>query len=163
MKPYVYNCTLVKIVDGDTIDVDIDLGFGVECGTSHAWLRNNEQLGGNWVVSQVVEDDTVVVIVDMASQPGSALFRTLDGIPLKVVGGVGGGDIYPAAAFRCVGTIVSFVDPGPKMKIDDPKTWEKLALQIAERERADAPSQKVTVIPHGYMIGCCSSRHFGQL
>jgi len=29
MKPYVYNCKLVKIVDGDTIDVDIDLGFGV--------------------------------------------------------------------------------------------------------------------------------------
>ena len=29
MKPYVYNCKLVKIVEGDTIDVDIDLGFGV--------------------------------------------------------------------------------------------------------------------------------------
>ena len=29
MEPYVYNCNLVKIVDGDTIDVDIDLGFGV--------------------------------------------------------------------------------------------------------------------------------------
>ena len=29
MQPFVYNCTLVKVVDGDTIDVDIDLGFGV--------------------------------------------------------------------------------------------------------------------------------------
>ena len=28
-----YNFKLVKVVDGDTIDVDIDLGFGV-------WLRN---------------------------------------------------------------------------------------------------------------------------
>ena len=28
-----YKCKLVKVVDGDTIDVDIDLGFGV-------WLRN---------------------------------------------------------------------------------------------------------------------------
>jgi micrococcal nuclease len=28
-----YNCKIVKIVDGDTVDVDIDLGFGV-------WLRN---------------------------------------------------------------------------------------------------------------------------
>tara|TARA_Y100001970_G_scaffold54603_1_gene69279 strand:+ start:1060 stop:1431 length:372 start_codon:yes stop_codon:yes gene_type:complete len=27
--PYYYNCTLVKVVDGDTIDVDIDLGFDV--------------------------------------------------------------------------------------------------------------------------------------
>ena len=27
-----YNCTIVKIVDGDTVDVDIDLGFGV-------WLK----------------------------------------------------------------------------------------------------------------------------
>ena len=29
MKPYYYKCTLIKVIDGDTIDVDIDLGFGV--------------------------------------------------------------------------------------------------------------------------------------
>ncbi len=29
---YEYKCKLVKVVDGDTIDVDIDLGFGV-------WMR----------------------------------------------------------------------------------------------------------------------------
>ena len=29
MKPYYYKCTLLKVIDGDTIDVDIDLGFGV--------------------------------------------------------------------------------------------------------------------------------------
>lgn len=29
---YEYNCELVRVVDGDTVDVDIDLGFGV-------WLR----------------------------------------------------------------------------------------------------------------------------
>ena len=28
-----YRCKLIKVIDGDTIDVDIDLGFGV-------WLRN---------------------------------------------------------------------------------------------------------------------------
>ena len=27
-----YKCKLVRVVDGDTVDVDIDLGFGV-------WLR----------------------------------------------------------------------------------------------------------------------------
>ena len=26
---YEYRCKVVKIVDGDTVDVDIDLGFGV--------------------------------------------------------------------------------------------------------------------------------------
>ena len=26
---YEYRCKVVKIIDGDTIDVDIDLGFGV--------------------------------------------------------------------------------------------------------------------------------------
>ena len=26
---YEYRCTLVKIIDGDTIDVDLDLGFSV--------------------------------------------------------------------------------------------------------------------------------------
>ena len=30
---YEYKCKLVRVVDGDTIDVDIDLGFGV-------WMRN---------------------------------------------------------------------------------------------------------------------------
>lgn len=28
-----YKCKLIKVVDGDTLDIDIDLGFGV-------WLRN---------------------------------------------------------------------------------------------------------------------------
>tara|TARA_R100000655_G_scaffold77938_1_gene117315 strand:- start:35874 stop:36281 length:408 start_codon:yes stop_codon:yes gene_type:complete len=31
-EPFVYNCSLVRVIDGDTIDVDIDLGFGV-------WLK----------------------------------------------------------------------------------------------------------------------------
>ena len=30
---YEYACKIVKVIDGDTVDVDIDLGFGV-------WLRN---------------------------------------------------------------------------------------------------------------------------
>jgi len=30
---YEYRCKVLKIIDGDTVDVDIDLGFGV-------WLRN---------------------------------------------------------------------------------------------------------------------------
>lgn len=30
---YEYSCNIVKVVDGDTVDVDIDLGFGM-------WLRN---------------------------------------------------------------------------------------------------------------------------
>ena len=29
---YEYKCKIVRIVDGDTVDVDIDLGFGV-------WMR----------------------------------------------------------------------------------------------------------------------------
>jgi micrococcal nuclease len=30
---YEYNCKIVKVVDGDTVDVDIDLGFGI-------WIKN---------------------------------------------------------------------------------------------------------------------------
>ena len=30
---HTYRCKVIKVVDGDTIDVDIDLGFGI-------WLRN---------------------------------------------------------------------------------------------------------------------------
>jgi len=27
MKPFVYNCTVDRVIDGDTVDVNIDLGF----------------------------------------------------------------------------------------------------------------------------------------
>jgi micrococcal nuclease len=33
MKPFVYNAFVTRVVDGDTVDVDIDLGFGI-------WFRN---------------------------------------------------------------------------------------------------------------------------
>jgi micrococcal nuclease len=33
MTPFTYNATVVRVVDGDTVDVDIDLGFGI-------WFRN---------------------------------------------------------------------------------------------------------------------------
>ena len=26
---YTYNCKIVKVIDGDTVDIDIDLGFSV--------------------------------------------------------------------------------------------------------------------------------------
>ena len=32
---YIYNCVIKKVVDGDTIEVDIDLGFNV-------WLRDEK-------------------------------------------------------------------------------------------------------------------------
>lgn len=31
MKPFIYNCIVDRVVDGDTVDVNIDLGF-------HTWL-----------------------------------------------------------------------------------------------------------------------------
>ena len=37
MEPFYYNCTLVRVIDGDTIDVDIDLGFSV-------WVRKRVRL-----------------------------------------------------------------------------------------------------------------------
>ena len=33
MQMYDYMATLVRVIDGDTVDCDIDLGFGV-------WLKN---------------------------------------------------------------------------------------------------------------------------
>jgi len=29
MKPFIYNAIIDRVVDGDTVDVDIDLGFGI--------------------------------------------------------------------------------------------------------------------------------------
>ena len=38
-----YKCKLVRVIDGDTVDIDIDLGFGVWLRTvSYTHLRAHE-------------------------------------------------------------------------------------------------------------------------
>jgi hypothetical protein len=51
---------------------DIDLGFGVDCGSKLAWLRQNETHGGDWVVSQPAfgEGDVIIITVDLVSLTG---------------------------------------------------------------------------------------------
>ena len=40
---YEYKCTIVKVIDGDTTDVDIDLGFGV-------WMKKQRiRFYGPWI------------------------------------------------------------------------------------------------------------------
>ena len=36
---YEYNCRIVKVVDGDTIDVDIDLGFDIVLSNQRIRLK----------------------------------------------------------------------------------------------------------------------------
>ena len=42
---YEYKCTLLRVIDGDTIDVDIDLGFKVELtrlkAEQETWLKKS--------------------------------------------------------------------------------------------------------------------------
>jgi micrococcal nuclease len=40
MNPYIYKCKLVKIIDGDTIDADIQLGFNVTLSKTRIRLYN---------------------------------------------------------------------------------------------------------------------------
>ena len=45
---YEYRCEIVKVIDGDTVDVDIDLGFGVllrkeRIGLEELTHQNQEQ------------------------------------------------------------------------------------------------------------------------
>ena len=40
---YEYKCKVVRVVDGDTVDVDIDLGFGV-------WLHKERSM--DWLQKQ---------------------------------------------------------------------------------------------------------------
>ena len=47
-----YNCTIVKVIDGDTVDVDIDLGFGA---VGEDWKLGCEELtGGNPVAHALI-------------------------------------------------------------------------------------------------------------
>ena len=40
MNPYIYKCKLVKIIDGDTVDADIQLGFNVTLSKTRIRLYN---------------------------------------------------------------------------------------------------------------------------
>lgn len=40
MNPYIYKCRLVKIIDGDTVDADIQLGFNVTLSKTRIRLYN---------------------------------------------------------------------------------------------------------------------------
>ena len=59
---YTYKCKILRVVDGDTVDVDIDLGFGVwrhkeririfGLDTPESRTRDKvEKVFGNWCVA----------------------------------------------------------------------------------------------------------------
>ncbi len=48
MEPFVYRVTVVKVVDGDTLDVDIDLGFSMQLTGQRLrllWVNTPERKG----------------------------------------------------------------------------------------------------------------------
>ena len=63
---YEYDCKIVRVVDGDTVDVDIDLGFGTwRCGerirlygvdTPECRTRNAEEKAAGFLAKEFVED-----------------------------------------------------------------------------------------------------------
>ena len=63
---YEYNCTITRVVDGDTIDVDIDLGFGTwRCGerirlygvdTPECRTRDKQEKAAGLLAKEFVED-----------------------------------------------------------------------------------------------------------
>lgn len=63
---YEYNCTITRVVDGDTIDVDIDLGFGTwRCGerirlygvdTPECRTRDDEEKAAGLLAKKFVQD-----------------------------------------------------------------------------------------------------------
>ena len=71
-----YKCKLVKVVDGDTVDVDIDLGFGV-------WLQKQRiRLYGIDTPESRTSDD-VEKIYGLAAK--ERMQKWLDGGSLKIV------------------------------------------------------------------------------
>ncbi len=71
-KPFTYNATVVKVYDGDTITVDIDLGFGVTMhkqkirlyGINTPEVRGPEREAGlavrDWVSGRIMGADIVL-------------------------------------------------------------------------------------------------------
>ena len=63
---YEYDCKIVRVVDGDTVDVDIDLGFDTwRCGerirlygvdTPECRTRNAEEKAAGFLAKEFVED-----------------------------------------------------------------------------------------------------------
>ena len=66
---YEYNCELDRVVDGDTVDVNIDLGFGI-------WLRKERVRVMGIDTPESRTSDPVEKVFGKAVQPKIGLVRT---------------------------------------------------------------------------------------
>tara|TARA_R100000664_G_scaffold33783_2_gene52000 strand:- start:1753 stop:2097 length:345 start_codon:yes stop_codon:yes gene_type:complete len=96
MKPYYYKCKLLKVVDGDTIDVDIDLGFGITLSNQRLRLygintpetrtRDLEEKKRGLIAKERVKElceDTLEILSHGKGKYGRILatpFRSSDGV-----------------------------------------------------------------------------------
>lgn len=77
METYVYNAKVVKIIDGDTIDVDIDLGFDIvlkkqrirlygidtpESRTKNSEEKKRGMLSKNYVISKMPVGSSIKLV-----------------------------------------------------------------------------------------------------
>ena len=95
---YEYRCTVVKIIDGDTVDVDIDLGFGIwmhkerirllGIDTPESRTRDKEEkkygLAAKKYLAEMLNDEGVIVLKTKKDAEGKfgrilgELWRTTD-------------------------------------------------------------------------------------
>lgn len=83
---YEYKCKILKIIDGDTVDVDIDLGFGV-------WLRN-ERIRINGIdTPESRTRDKVEKVFGLAAKERLTQLLSSDNIVLKTYSAKNGEDM----------------------------------------------------------------------
>ena len=83
---YEYKCKILKIIDGDTVDVDIDLGFGI-------WLRN-ERIRINGIdTPESRTRDKVEKVFGLAAKERLTQLLSSDNIVLKTYSAKNGEDM----------------------------------------------------------------------
>ena len=80
---YEYKCKIVKIVDGDTVDVDLDLGFGV-------WLRDERERIMGIDTPESRTSDKIEKVFGMAAKERLSSLLGEDAILLSKVKGENG-------------------------------------------------------------------------
>lgn len=83
---YEYKCKILKIVDGDTVDVDIDLGFGV-------WLRDERIRINKIDAPESRTRDKVEKVFGLASKERLTQLLNSDNIILKTFSAKDGQDM----------------------------------------------------------------------
>ena len=98
---YEYKCKIIKIVDGDTVDIDLDLGFGV-------WLRDERVRIMGIDTPESRTSDKIEKVFGLAAKPKTFSILSdvlLSGVSMPIIRTLSSRSQTPKPKSRSISTV----------------------------------------------------------